>query len=179
MQLPSNLEANLLPLVAAGERSEQSAAVAVLLVRQRLEVLIVERSRREGDPWSGQMAFPGGHYRSTDGNLLETAVRETREEVAIDLQGRMTGRLPVVEPRNRPGLRVAPFLAVLDNRLPVLLSRRELENYFWPNADDLRNTYDVRLIPQIKREMESYLCNDRIVWGMTARILGDLFKLLS
>jgi len=62
------------------------AAVAVLLSFQgEPEVLLMKRVDREGDPWSGQISLPGGRYEAEDRDLLATAIRETEEEVGIDL----------------------------------------------------------------------------------------------
>jgi 8-oxo-dGTP pyrophosphatase MutT (NUDIX family) len=50
------------------------------------KLLFIKRADAVGDPWSGHMAFPGGRYEVGDQSLLETAVRETREETAIDIR---------------------------------------------------------------------------------------------
>ena len=67
--------------------SAGSAAVAMVLREgpQGVEALFIERARRDGDPWSGQMAFPGGRWETVDGSLRETAARETFEELSVDL----------------------------------------------------------------------------------------------
>ena len=72
------------PIPPEGERT---AAVAVVLRpgTDSPEVLLIERTRVEGDPWSGQMALPGGRRDAADRSLLETAVRETREETGVAL----------------------------------------------------------------------------------------------
>ena len=51
-----------------------------------IEMLLIERSKREKDPWSGHLAFPGGHVEAGDTSLRKTAERETREEVGINLR---------------------------------------------------------------------------------------------
>ena len=69
-----------------GPRTRQAAVAAVL--RPGLddtEVLLIRRAERPGDPWSGQMAFPGGHLEDDDPHLAHTAMRETAEEVGLDL----------------------------------------------------------------------------------------------
>src|SRR5207245_7755352 len=62
------------------------ASVAITLAEPSLKTLMIKRAEREGDPWSGQVAFPGGRRERQDRTLLDTAARETKEEVGIDLQ---------------------------------------------------------------------------------------------
>src|SRR3954462_3287692 len=74
------------------------AAVAAVLHDEPAgpRVLLMKRTEREGDPWSGHISLPGGGHHPTDGDLLATAIRETQEELGIDLAGaRLLGNLPV------------------------------------------------------------------------------------
>ena len=80
------------------------AAVALVLRREpEPSFLLVRRAHSPRDPWSGQMALPGGRRDPEDTGLRETAVRETREEVGIDLaqSGTLVGRLPDLKPTSR------------------------------------------------------------------------------
>src|SRR5262245_27327606 len=79
------------------ERGWARAAVAVVLrqIGEGLDLLLIQRSERHGDPWSGHMAFPGGRQHPSDIDLFATAARETCEEVGIDLNvhGELLGHL--------------------------------------------------------------------------------------
>ncbi len=125
------------------------------------------------------MAFPGGRFESEDKTLLNTAIREAREEIGVDLEGRLIGRLDDVMPRNSPGLLVAPFVSLWYEKPRIQLSRDELENHFWIELEELHESYRARKIPLLNREMQSYLCAGHIVWGLTARILEMFFELIS
>ena len=65
----------------------REAAVAMILLQgeSSFEMMFILRARKEGDPWSGQMALPGGHREPQDVTLAETAARETWEETGLDL----------------------------------------------------------------------------------------------
>ncbi len=79
------------------------AAVAVVLreIDGRPEVLLIERATKEGDPWSGHMAFPGGRVEDVDGSIQIAAERETFEEVGVSLEGaELIGRLDDLQGRH-------------------------------------------------------------------------------
>ena len=61
------------------------AAVAMILRDEggEAQILMIKRAARDGDPWSGHMAFPGGRMEKEDQSLRETAIRETFEEVGL------------------------------------------------------------------------------------------------
>ena len=92
----------------------QAAVALVVRGHVDLEVLLIKRARRDGDPWSGHMALPGGRRDPADTSLRQTAVRETLEETGIDLDelGAHLGRLVEVRPQSPhlPRISVAPHV---------------------------------------------------------------------
>ena len=122
---------------AEEEEGVRKAAVALFFrlgENDVLELLFIKRAEYEGDPWSGQIAFPGGRAEERDASLAETAIRETREETGIDLarEGVMVGRLDDLRPRTvrLPAIMVRPFVALLDRSEPLVLSS-EVALSFW------------------------------------------------
>jgi len=119
------------------------AAVA-LIIRdgaEQPELLLVKRAHRSGDRWSGHWAFPGGLSQSADASPLDTAVRETREEIGIDLpkSGRSLGRLSDVVTLSHRGaslLVISPFVMELSDDVP-LTPGPEVERYHWLPLGDL------------------------------------------
>ena len=92
------------------------AAVSIVLRMKAgsTEILFIVRALREGDPWSGQIAFPGGHSEPQDQSMRETAERETTEETGIDLKKVATlfGRDRADQgdtKKNRKGVKGIPF----------------------------------------------------------------------
>src|SRR3989442_14772107 len=90
----------LLPLELAEAELKAKPAAAVMIILHDgphgLEVLLGERTKREGDPWSGQGGLPRGRHRAEDPTMRATAIRAAKEEVGIGLQGRrgFLGPLP-------------------------------------------------------------------------------------
>ena len=82
------------PPVATGERTLAAVAMLLRAGARGPEVLLVERACHPGDPWSGDLGFPGGKLAAEDTDLRCAAERETREELGLDLaQARYYGRL--------------------------------------------------------------------------------------
>ena len=168
----------------AGERR---AAVAVILREhaQGPEILFIRRAERNGDPWSGHMAFPGGHLDDVDATLTDTAVRETREEIGLDLErhGRLLGRIvhQDASPPSRPnGMLVAPFVFELDHTPQFELSD-EVAGVVWtplvPIARGERHTRQARHGRVGFGHFPGYLLEgDHFVWGLTYRMLHTFFE---
>ena len=76
------------PSARVAEAVAARAAVALILREgaRGLEILFIRRAEHPHDPWSGQMAFPGGRAEPGEEDLRATAVRETAEEIGVDLE---------------------------------------------------------------------------------------------
>jgi len=155
------------------------AAVSMILHGRRSpSVLLIERARRAGDPWSGQIAFPGGKMQEGDRDARDTAVRETREEVGINLD-RVASFLGYGEvTRTHTGtMDVVPSVFTL-NREVEIRRNEEVASSRWVELDDLlapgaRSTF--RLGYEGKAvQMPAYAVGGYVVWGLTYRILSTL-----
>jgi 8-oxo-dGTP pyrophosphatase MutT (NUDIX family) len=157
-----------------------AAAVAVLLKPAHLdfEVLLVKRAKSLTDPWSGQMAFPGGKRDSKDRDLFETASRETFEETSINLHSGccLLGALENTRSGAEPNLLVAPFVILMKGDPAIKLSI-ELVGWLWIPLKSLLSCRRTVRLPV--GEVPAYVVKDHVVWGLTYRILGQLFKALE
>ena len=163
------------------------AAVCVMLrpAGAELEFLAIKRSEKEGDPWSGHMALPGGRRESGDESLWMTAVRETREEVGIDLLevGRMLGQLDDVAPQSVriPAISITPFVVAVEPDVRAGVSP-EVERAVWLPVDVLleeRHKGLLKLEFAPEREFRTIEYDGDVIWGLTLRILDQLEEVLK
>jgi 8-oxo-dGTP pyrophosphatase MutT (NUDIX family) len=114
---------------------EPEAAVAIVHARAPEEcVLLIRRTEREGDSWSGHWSLPGGRREPGDADLVETALRELHEECGVRLgRDQLETRLPDAVARRRAGrhLLVAPFVFRADCHFETTLDPDEAVEAFW------------------------------------------------
>lgn len=161
------------------------AAVALLLApgeSGELEVLLIKRSEHPEDPWSGQMALPGGRREARDRDLVETAARETREETGLGVdRGLLLGELDDLHPRTPvlPPVVVRPFVFGLPKQPPIELSG-EVALHIWVPIESLPGTASRARITVAggQREVSGYRIGPHLVWGMTEGILTPFLELV-
>ena len=171
----------LLPLeLAEAELKAKPAAAVMILLRDEgrgLEVLLGERRKREGDPWSGQIGLPGGRHHEEDGTLLRTAIRETIEEVGVNVKetAEVLGHMAPRAPGNKPEMLVVPFVALASRPLPTTPSP-EMPEIFWVPLADLPATQASAKVHTILGELKvpAFMYGERLIWGFTYRILEEL-----
>ncbi|MDP9202836.1 MAG: CoA pyrophosphatase [Gemmatimonadota bacterium] len=177
---------------AVGAEKEEGArrAAVALIIRAgedgAPELLFIKRSDYPGDPWSGQVAFPGGREEGADPTLTDTAIRETREETGIDLvrDGTVIGVLDDLRPQTArlPAVIVRPYVVLLNRFEPLLLSD-EVALAFWvplvafTDAPSWRDTNVLARGVQMNRR--AFHHQGHVIWGMTERILAQLLALLD
>jgi len=150
------------------------------------ELLFIKRADYPADPWSGQVAFPGGREETGDANLADTAERETREETGIDLRkdGTVIGTLDDLRPQTTalPAIIVRPYVVLL-NRAESLLLSDEVALAFWVPLEELRRTDSWRdtlvFARGIQMSRRAFHHQGHVIWGMTERILAQLLALLE
>ena len=162
------------------EIQSAGAAVALLLgsADKDFKILLVKRVENPSDPWSGQMAFPGGKRDIKDQSLMQTAIRETLEETEIDLSHdcKFIGKLKDTRSTVKPELLVAPFVFFL-SRDPVINLNEELEGFLWVPLETLWKNKGTASLPF--GEVPAYLVKGRVVWGLTFRILEQFAQVLA
>lgn len=161
------------------------AAVALLLRQgsHGVELLFILRAEFPDDPWSGNIAFPGGHIEIEDETIRAAAERETFEELSIDLQQtEFLGRLDDVAGAHLPVI-VSCFSYIIDPATPII-ANQEINETFWVPlttlADPERQTlhYVIFRGEQLERPAIDLLGPGRtVLWGITYRLVSHFMKL--
>ncbi len=168
------------------ERDEPFWEAAVALVLRDAasgpEVLFIQRAVREGDPWSGQVALPGGRRDEGENDLAVTVLRETREETGIDIraQGELIGPLDELRPRTPvlPPVIVRPYVALVAPATRPATSD-EVAGFFWAPLTALFDPANTRKT-RVRTRGAFWIWHDaihyegQVIWGMTQRIVKTL-----
>ena len=190
-QIREALEAHRPSLVTPGKNTLQ-AAVAVILREHneqtgQSDLLFIQRANRDGDPWSGQMAFPGGHREAEDPNLLAAAMRETHEEIGLSLaNAEYLGALDHQEARPRGktlNMLVAPHVFITKDA-PDFTPNREVADVVWAPLSTLagNSLHDTQTLfmagtPTVFNGYR--LSGGHFVWGLTYRMLKTFFTAID
>lgn len=158
----------------------------VLRAADDLELLLIERTERSDDPWSGHVALPGGRRDPGDPDLLATAFRETREEVgvALDPATQLLGELDEVQPGSRrlPPLVITPFVAAVEAGQRLDLDPLEVAAALWVPLGALRDgaaaSEVVVPVEGTRVAFPALRYGDYRVWGLTHRILTRFLELV-
>jgi 8-oxo-dGTP pyrophosphatase MutT (NUDIX family) len=165
------------------------AAVAIILRESPAgtEILMIKRSERKGDPWSGHMAFPGGRMDRTDRHGFDVACRETEEEIGLKLteHDRCIGRLSEIMTHFQLGRRamvVSPYVFRLDREAEFTLNH-EVAEVIWVPLGFLMDPANREKMKWTRRGIEiplpCYMYRGRRIWGLSLMMLGELLELLE
>jgi 8-oxo-dGTP pyrophosphatase MutT (NUDIX family) len=175
----------------AGERSPapvpvpapRRAAVAAVLhdEPEGPRVLLMKRVERAGDPWSGHISLPGGGYQASDASLLETAIRETREELGVELSSaQLLGSLSPLHPRAAGplGIEVTPFVFATRTAVEPVCGPEALSAFWLPLTLAASGSLDATYTyPSALASFPSWQYDGHVIWGLTWRILGEVLAI--
>ncbi len=178
----------LRPASRVTEAVRSRAAVAIILKdgSDGLEALFIRRAEHPRDPWSGQVAFPGGRSEPGDADLAATARRETLEEIGLDLErsAELLGALDEVRAmaRMRPmDLSITPFVFRLREAVPAVLSP-EVTSLHWLPLRALLDPASVSSMEYVHEattlRFPSLDVGGLVIWGLTYRMFTGLAERL-
>lgn len=174
------------PRVVRGSKKRHGSVAMILREDEgEVQVLFIERAERQGDLWSGHIAFPGGTVEPEDESPRRGAERETMEEIGLELgSARYLGRLDDLTAAMLPVL-VSGFVYRIDRPGEFVLSE-EIRQTFWrplshlidqANHTEHRLHYDgaERTHPAI-----DLLGPGRpVLWGLTYRFVAQMLELVG
>ena len=153
------------------------ASVLVVIHGSDLPKIIMTKKPKSMKFHAGEISFPGGKLDTLDSDLLETALRETREEIGLNVSKDLViGQLDPVTTLNS-GFLILPFIAVLPAALPVtLIPNSEVEKIFHIPLNSFLDTMRKDTDPShnLIDEMYTFEYQNEIVWGASARILKQI-----
>lgn len=169
---------------ARGRTRMRRAAVAAILsaglATESPRLLLIRRAARDGDPWAGHMALPGGRVEPGDADDAATAERETSEEIGVDLAGHQVGRLSDLMAKAHSGpapMVVSPWIylcppgatpgtsAEVDEVVTIPLS------FFADPANRHERTWRLGRVPLA---VPCYDWEGHVVWGLTLAMIDEL-----
>ena len=183
-EMASRLRARAPRQLPRGARVDEATVALLLRPATQWELLFIHRAEREDDPWSAQMAFPGGRREPADSSLPEALAREVAEEVGVDLPRSTTllGALDEAEPftRRDPRLVIAPFVfAAHAEEIRLRCDPREVQAAVWIPLDALRDPCATAEIAWRGRSYPALRHEGHLIWGITYRILQEFLALLA
>jgi len=155
------------------------AAVMIIIFGNEPVLLMTERPKTMNHH-AGEISFPGGMWKEEDGDLLGTAIRETNEELGIEISRSVViGQLKPVTTLNS-GFTITPFIVMLDE-LPKITPNSEIESILRMPLFPLLKTIEDDKDPSHKSilEMHTFKFQDHLIWGASARMLKQILAKIS
>ena len=181
MAITKNIKtlSELLGPVAQTEDADTAVALLLRPMNDDFDILVVKRVNSPHDPWSGQMALPGGKRESKDVDLRKTVIRETLEETGINLEirCRFLGTLKTQHSNHKPEMNILPFVILLKHDPTIRLNEKELEKFAWIPLKELgkhRGTTRFSF-----GDSPAYVIDDYVIWGLTYRIIEELLRIIG
>lgn len=169
------------PITIDADNNSKSKLASVLIIIFGTEpmVLMTERSKTLNHH-AGEISFPGGTWEKRDGDLLQTAIRETKEELGIQITRSMViGQLDPVTTLNS-GFKIIPFIVMLDE-LPKIIFNSEIASILRIPLFSLLKTIEDDKDPshQSIMEMHNFKFENHLIWGASARMLKQILSKMS
>jgi 8-oxo-dGTP pyrophosphatase MutT (NUDIX family) len=145
--------------------------------------LVFTERRADLRSHAGEISFPGGRRDPGDADLRATALREAHEEIGLDPAAvELRESLPTTT-TFVTGYRIHPFVGRIPHpgELDLKPNPAEVETVLTFSLDLLRDSYEIRRLVRrgVPIHTATYEVGGHLIWGATARILGDLLARLG
>ena len=176
--LKSSLSTSINPKIETDNEFRLASILVVIYGKDPIVVMTEKPKHMKFH--AGEISFPGGKLDSTDSDLLQTALRETSEEIGLTIsKEQVIGQLEPVITLNSKFL-ILPFISVVDEISP-LSANCEVEKIFHIPLESFLKTAAKDPDPShnIIQEMYTFEYQNQIVWGASARILKQIQSCLK
>ena len=155
-----------------------SAVLAILFPLYRKPHVLLMRRSENLRVHAGEISFPGGTLEANDANLLATALRETREELDLDIAStQVLGLLPEVQ--TLTGFTISPFITILDNCPQYSQNQDEVQEVLKIPLQSLLATGHREMGYPKQKQMVAFWFLRHRVWGATAKIINYIGRLAN
>ena len=160
----------------------KKAGVLILLIKDNddegYKILFTKRSEQL-KTHSGEVSFPGGKWEEGDSNLYQTALRESNEEINLDMEN-VTKLGPLNFLLSRHKIEVNPFVGYL-NQLQDFKGNFEIDEIFTVPISFLMNEKNIEYKEFNRKDLKVYIpswvYNGNRIWGLTAMIAADFLNI--
>ena len=177
-KISNSLSSKINPILP-DDKKTKFASVLILIFEESSNILMIKKPITMNQH-GGEIAFPGGKISDEDGDLLDTAIRETREETGISVtRNQIIGQLKPVTTLNS-GFTILPFVCIV-NKVNDLTPNSEVDEFLeiplMPLLQTLSNDKD----PEHNsiQEMYTFTFQDHVIWGASARMLKQIIDKLQ
>ena len=172
-KIKNTLSSNVNPIIS-DKKETKFASVLILIFDEPSKILMIKKPITMNQH-GGEIAFPGGKITDEDVDLLDTAIRETREETGISVtRNQSLGQLKPVTTLNS-GFTILPFICIL-NEVNELIPNSEVEEFLKIPFMSLLKTLSDDKDPEHNsiQEMYTFTFQNHIIWGASARMLKQI-----
>jgi len=145
--------------------------------------LIFTERRADLRSHAGEISFPGGRREEGDADFAATALRESQEEIGLDPAVVELGEALLPTETFVTGYRIHPFVGRIPHPRELALKPNpaEVETVLTFSLEVLRESYEIRRLVRGGTAVHTptYTVDEHLIWGATARILGDLLDRLG
>ena len=178
-KIRSVLTNEIQPKQISGLDENELASVLVVIYGKEPFILMTEKAKSL-KVHGGEISFPGGKWCAEDHDLLETAIRETEEELSLQISKKQViGQLDNVVTLNSK-YKITPFVAILESISPLKPNSEVKSILHIPFVSFLKTmTKDTNPEHISIKEMYTLTFEKYNIWGASARILNQIFMLFS
>lgn len=163
------------------DRVDNSGVLVIVYYNQKnIPIVIFTKRSSKLRNHAGEISFPGGRMSVYDDSLVDTAIRETYEEIGLKVS--KENILGCLTPTNTYTTKILifPFVAIIYGGVNNLVPNEEVEEIIEIPLERLTNSVEIdKTHSSSSYQMFKFTVGGHLIWGATARILKDLLDVIG